>query len=71
MAGVSDSEDDGSDGSGVGTSKFNYLQEQEELKSRFKAAAGDLKVEEEFLVPRVKTEADKVCGVVYRCHLIT
>lgn len=63
MAGVSDSSsetDDPTEGKGG----LSYAQEQDELKSSFKAAAAELEEggagEGVLLVPRIKTEEDKV-----------
>ena len=64
MAGVSDSDSEEADtprGKGGGLS---YSQEQEELKSSFKAAAAVWEeggaVQETLLIPRVKTKEEKV-----------
>ena len=64
MAGVSDSEEElsgGGEGEGQG---LTYLQEQEELKASFKAAASEQESgvadNSDLLVPRLKTAEDKV-----------
>ena len=66
MAGVSDSEEDLSEEGEREEGGLTYLQEQEELKASFKAAATQQEVgvasDEELLVPRHKTEEDKVGG---------
>lgn len=57
MAGVSDSEEELGEERGK-----TYFQEQEELKASFQAAVSKVggAEEEALLVPRVKTEEDKV-----------
>ena len=65
MAGVSDSdsEEHSRAEEQVKERTLSYMQEQEELKSSFKAAAeleGGGAREEALLVPRPKSEADKV-----------
>ena len=59
LAGVSDSEEEDGEGKGGVAEEQTYLQEQETLKASFKAAAENAS-DQDILIPRHKTDEDKV-----------